>query len=33
MHTHRHEDEYTYVLEGEIGVQISATGRPTVRCT
>jgi quercetin dioxygenase-like cupin family protein len=22
MHTHRHEDEYTYVLEGEIGVQI-----------
>jgi hypothetical protein len=21
MHTHRHEDEYTYVLEGEIGVQ------------
>ena len=21
-HTHRHEDEYTYVLEGEIGVQI-----------
>jgi quercetin dioxygenase-like cupin family protein len=22
MHTHKHEDEYTYVLEGEIGVQI-----------
>jgi quercetin dioxygenase-like cupin family protein len=22
MHTHRHEDEYTYVLDGEIGVQI-----------
>jgi quercetin dioxygenase-like cupin family protein len=22
MHTHRYEDEYTYVLEGEIGVQI-----------
>jgi quercetin dioxygenase-like cupin family protein len=22
MHTHRHEDEYTYVLQGEIGVQI-----------
>ncbi len=22
LHTHRHEDEYTYVLEGEIGVQI-----------
>ncbi len=22
MHTHRHENEYTYVLEGEIGVQI-----------
>ncbi len=21
-HTHRHEDEYTYVLEGEIGFQI-----------
>ena len=21
-HTHRHEDEYTYVLEGEIGVQV-----------
>lgn len=20
VHTHRHEDEYTYVLEGEIGV-------------
>ena len=22
MHSHRHEDEYTYVLEGEIGVQV-----------
>lgn len=22
MHTHRREDEYTYVLEGEVGVQI-----------
>lgn len=22
MHTHRHEDEYTYVIEGEIGVQV-----------
>ena len=22
MHTHRYEDEYTYVLEGEVGVQI-----------
>ena len=22
MHTHEHEDEYTYVLEGEVGVQI-----------
>ena len=22
MHTHRNEDEYTYVLEGEIGVQV-----------
>jgi quercetin dioxygenase-like cupin family protein len=22
MHTHRHEDEYTYVLEGEIGIQL-----------
>jgi mannose-6-phosphate isomerase-like protein (cupin superfamily) len=22
MHSHRHEDEYMYVLEGEIGVQI-----------
>ena len=22
MHTHQHEDEYTYVLEGEIGFQI-----------
>ena len=22
MHTHLHEDEYTYVLEGEVGVQV-----------
>jgi quercetin dioxygenase-like cupin family protein len=22
MHTHEHEDEYTYVLEGKVGVQI-----------
>jgi quercetin dioxygenase-like cupin family protein len=22
MHTHRHEEEYTYVLEGEVGVQV-----------
>src|ERR687893_76414 len=22
MHTHRYEDEYTYVLEGEIGIQV-----------
>jgi quercetin dioxygenase-like cupin family protein len=22
MHTHEHEEEYTYVLEGEVGVQI-----------
>ncbi|HZY65770.1 MAG TPA: cupin domain-containing protein, partial [Rubrobacteraceae bacterium] len=22
IHTHLHEDEYTYVLEGEIGVQV-----------
>ncbi len=22
MHTHQHEDEYTYVLEGEVGVQV-----------
>ena len=22
MHTHEHEDEYSYVLEGEVGVQI-----------
>ena len=22
LHTHRHEDEYTYVLEGEIGVRV-----------
>jgi quercetin dioxygenase-like cupin family protein len=22
MHTHKHEDEYTYVLEGEVGFQI-----------
>ena len=23
MHTHEHEDEYTFVLEGEVGVQIA----------
>jgi quercetin dioxygenase-like cupin family protein len=31
MHTHRHEDEYTYVLEGEVGVQVGEevlVGRP-----
>src|SRR4051794_33463016 len=22
MHTHEHEDEYSYVLEGEVGVQV-----------
>ena len=22
LHSHRHEDEYTYVLEGEVGVQV-----------
>ena len=22
VHTHRYEDEYTYVLEGEVGVQV-----------
>ncbi|MGH2948651.1 MAG: cupin domain-containing protein [Solirubrobacteraceae bacterium] len=22
MHVHRHEDEYSYVLEGEVGVQV-----------
>ena len=22
IHTHQHEDEYTYVLEGELGVQV-----------
>ena len=22
MHTHQHEDEYTYVLEGKVGVQV-----------
>jgi uncharacterized cupin superfamily protein len=22
MHTHTHEDEYSYVLEGEVGVQV-----------
>jgi quercetin dioxygenase-like cupin family protein len=22
MHVHQHEDEYTYVLEGEVGVQV-----------
>ena len=29
MHTHRHEDEYTYVLEGEIGFQIGEEVRVT----
>jgi quercetin dioxygenase-like cupin family protein len=31
MHTHTHEDEYTYVFEGEIGVQVGdevLIGRP-----
>jgi quercetin dioxygenase-like cupin family protein len=31
MHTHQHEDEYTYVLEGEVGVQVGEevrVGRP-----
>ena len=31
MHTHEHEEEYTYVLEGEVGVQIGEevmVGRP-----
>jgi quercetin dioxygenase-like cupin family protein len=31
MHTHRYEDEYTYVLEGEVGVQVGEevlVGRP-----
>ena len=23
MHTHEHEDEYTFVLEGEVGVQVA----------
>jgi hypothetical protein len=23
LHTHEHEDEYTYVLEGEVGVQVA----------
>jgi quercetin dioxygenase-like cupin family protein len=27
MHTHRNEDEYTYVLEGEIGVQVGNEAR------
>jgi mannose-6-phosphate isomerase-like protein (cupin superfamily) len=27
MHTHEHEDEYSYVLEGEVGVQIGADVR------
>ena len=26
MHTHRYEDEYTYVLEGEVGVQVDLRG-------
>jgi quercetin dioxygenase-like cupin family protein len=29
MHTHRYEDEYTYVLEGEIGFQIGEEVRVT----
>ena len=31
IHTHQHEDEYTFVLEGEIGVQVGEevlVGRP-----
>ena len=24
LHAHRHEDEYTYVLEGEVGVQVGS---------
>ena len=31
MHTHEHEDEYTFVLEGEVGVQVAdevAVARP-----
>jgi quercetin dioxygenase-like cupin family protein len=31
LHTHTHEDEYTYVLEGEVGVQVGddvISGRP-----
>ena len=27
MHTHEHEDEYTYVLEGEFGVQVGEVVR------
>jgi uncharacterized cupin superfamily protein len=32
MHVHRNEDEYSYVLEGEVGVQIGddvVIGRPS----
>jgi quercetin dioxygenase-like cupin family protein len=31
IHTHQHEDEYTFILEGEIGVQVgeeALVGRP-----
>jgi quercetin dioxygenase-like cupin family protein len=31
MHVHQHEDEYSYVLEGEVGVQVGdqvVTGKP-----
>jgi gentisate 1,2-dioxygenase len=31
MHVHEHEDEYSYVLEGEVGVQVGdevTVGRP-----
>ena len=27
IHTHQHEDEYTQVLEGEVGVQVGDEGR------
>lgn len=27
MHTHRHEDEYTYVLKSEVGVQVGSEVR------
>jgi mannose-6-phosphate isomerase-like protein (cupin superfamily) len=29
MHTHRHEDEYTCALEGEVGVQVGEQVRAT----